>query len=390
MAAVSPVRLARVSEAGFTLVEMLVALGITTVILGATMAALADAVKATDAAGLVTGLNGSLRTGMDLMVRDLLQAGQGLPTGRVIQIPSGTGVAPIRLPGPPTTAYTYTGTSFCPPPVSPSTASLCTRITAIIPGPGRGPAVVAGQPTDMITMIGVDSAFDSVRLTGFAANSGTVTIEPGVNISDNLGADDLEAGDLLMLVKGSTSALAQVSSVALQVVTFTAGDSLLLNQTAAALDGTVGDLRATAPVDVVGPVAAGIMSTTVSRIRMISYYLDATTEPLHPRLVRRINNGDAVTFNNLLGTVVAFDIEDLDITYDMADGVTSGVRMIAADLQGGGACGAAACSPNLIRKVNVVLSGRSRIPMRGTRQFFRNRLSTQVSVRSLAFLDRYR
>jgi hypothetical protein len=64
--------------------------------------------------------------------------------------------------------------------------------------------------------------------------------------------------------------------------------------------------------------------------------------------------------------------------------------MTSADLQGTGACAPAACSPNQIRKANLMVSGRSRIPMRGTRQFFRNRLFTQVSLRSLAFVDRYR
>ena len=37
-----------------------------------------------------------------------------------------------------------------------------------------------------------------------------------------------------------------------------------------------------------------------------------------------------------------------------------------------------------------MLSARSRLPRRGTQQFFRNRLITQVSLRSLAFVDRYR
>jgi hypothetical protein len=125
---------------------------------------------------------------------------------------------------------------------------------------------------------------------------------------------------------------------------------------------------------------------------MISYYIDVVTDPQHPRLVRRINNGNAVTFDNTLGTAVSFDIDNLQITYDLADGSVNpaNVRMTDADLQGTGACAPAACSPNQIRKANLMLSGRSRNPMRGTRQFFRNRLFTQVSLRSLAFVDRYR
>ena len=146
---------------GFTLVELLSRSAITTLVLGATMGALGNAVRAADAAALITGLNDSLRNGMDLMVRDLLQGGQGLPSGRVIQIPSGTGAAAdqacrVRQPRP-------------TPTPEPSSARrrrrTCLQVTAIIPGPGRGPVVLAGQPTDMITVLAADSAFDSVRLT---------------------------------------------------------------------------------------------------------------------------------------------------------------------------------------------------------------------------------
>jgi hypothetical protein len=132
--------------------------------------------------------------------------------------------------------------------------------------------------------------------------------------------------------------------------------------------------------------------TTASRIRMISFYLDATTDPTRPRLVRRMNNGDPITFNNALGNVVAFDIENLQITYDLADGVTNptNVKMTPADIIGGTVDCPDPCSPNQIRKVNIVISGRSRSTLKNTKQYFRNQLTTQVSLRSLAFVDRYR
>ena len=78
------VRRHRRGEQGFTLVELLVTMAITTVILGATMAAMTDAIKATESATQITDMNNGLRTAMDLMVRDMLQVGQGLPGGRTI------------------------------------------------------------------------------------------------------------------------------------------------------------------------------------------------------------------------------------------------------------------------------------------------------------------
>ena len=75
-------------------------MAITTIILGTTMVAMNDAIKATDSAKQVSDLNAGLRTATDLVVRDLLQVGQGLPTGRVIGLPNGVGTTPIQLPGP--------------------------------------------------------------------------------------------------------------------------------------------------------------------------------------------------------------------------------------------------------------------------------------------------
>jgi prepilin-type N-terminal cleavage/methylation domain-containing protein len=357
-------------QAGFTMVELLVSLAITTVIMGATMAALSQATRAAETATLMSNVNGGLRTAMDLIVRDMLQAGQGLPAGRVIQIPSGIGAQPIRLPGPPNTAFVLAG---------------ATQISAVIPGPALGP-VVNGQATDIITTLQADSAFDQVRLTALPANGEGMNVDPSVDLDDGT-ADDLHPGDLIMLTKGSVSALAQVTKVAGQHVFFDPGDSLNLNQPNAEM-GTVKWIRNEPPGNPPGPFIAA----TATRIRMVSYYLDTATDPQRPRLVRRINNGHETSFDNSLGTAVAFNIENLQFTYDLADGVTNpaNVRMVAADLNGTGRCAPNDCSPNQIRKLNVLLGGRSANRLSATQQFFRNSLVTQISLRSLAFVDRYR
>ena len=79
---------------------------------------------------------------------------------------------------------------------------------------------------------------------------------------------------------------------------------------------------------------------------MITYYLDATTDPIHPRLVRRVNNGHPTTFDNTLGTAVALDAIDLQFAYDISNGAGNpgDVEMVAADLTGTGAC-----TPNAVR-----------------------------------------
>ena len=132
------------------------------------------------------------------------------------------------------------------------------------------------------------------------------------------------------------------------------------------------------------------LSTTATRVRMISYYID-NTDTLHPRLVRRINNGSPTVFDNTSGTTVAFDVDKLQISYDLADNATnpSYVKFNAADLAGGGACGVPACSVNQVRKINVTLGTRSRKPFSVSGRYFHNQLTTQISLRGMAFVNEY-
>jgi prepilin-type N-terminal cleavage/methylation domain-containing protein len=368
------------SESGFSLVELLISTAIMTVIMGVTMSALMQAMRANETATLLTSMNANLRTGMDLVVRDLLQTGQDLPVGRVIPVPSGAGSTAIKQPGPPGTAWTF--------------AAGTTQLSAVIPGPGRG-HMVNGRATDVITFLAADSSFSNVDLDDITDTTMRVKMPctapavcNGINITDG-GADDLVSGQLIMLVKGSVSTLVQITGLSGQTATFANGDSLGLNQSTT----TTGSLRALnlAAPPLATSAAAARDQTQASRIRMITYYIDATTNPARPALVRRMNNGHPTTFNNNLGTVVAFDVENLIVSYDIANGATNPahVRMTATDLTAAGACAPDPCSMNQIRKVNVTLVGRSNTRFRTTKSYLHNALSSQVSLRSLSFVDKY-
>jgi type II secretory pathway pseudopilin PulG len=379
----------RTGAAGFSLIELLVSMGVTVVIMGTVMQTMSSAIRANQQTLLMTGMNANLRTGMDLMTRDLLQTGQGMPSGGVILIPSGAGSSQIKLPGPPGTNYRSVVGDL--------------DMSGVTPGPGLGP-VINGVATDMITVLEADSAFDHKSLSALAANGSSMTVsrpQPDGSTCDisNGGPDDVLPGQLILLTKGSAAALVEVTSVnGDQTAFFATGDSLNLNQPAAAA-GNITALLATAPPDVLCTAncqpalpATQYLPTQATRIRMISYYLDATTVPTRPRLVRRMNNGNPLVFDNTLGNVVAFDVEGMLITYDINDGATnpSGVRFNAADLAGTGSCSPNPCNMNQIRKVNATVTGRSPIVSQTSGQFFRNSLSTEVALRSLAFVDRYR
>jgi hypothetical protein len=368
-------------SAGFSLVEVTVSMGITVAVLGATMAALTGAIRTNETAVFVTGMNHGLRTSMDLVVKDLLQVGSGLPTGHVVLIPSGTGALQVRRPGPPV-GPNGANTAYLTDAGDPD-------MSAVLPGPGLGP-VVNGVATDIVTTLAADSTFHDVALAARAADGSSITVAPSVNIAT--GQDRVLPGQLIMLEKGSTAVLLQVTSVdaASRRINFAVNDSMRLNQPSAASGGAAA-LNAAAPAPDTVPIApATTLSTTATRIRMISYYLDAR-DPAHARLVRRVNNGHQTTFDNTLGTAVAFDLVNLQFTYDLADGLTnpSSVRFTAADLAGTGACAPNPCNVNQIRKINVMLTGRSRGKSAPTGRFLYNTLTSQVSLRGMSFVNEY-
>jgi hypothetical protein len=352
---------------GYSLVELIIAMGLTTAIMGAALAGLGDAMRTNDAVVRITTVNNGLRAAMDLMVRDLLQAGSGLPKGHVILIPTGAGL--IRRPGPPGTAFTL--------------ASGELHIPAVIPGTGMGP-VINGRATDMITILTADNNFTDVDVSAVTATS--VTVVSGVNIGS--GVDRVIQGQLMMVRKLSASTLLQVTAVnpTSRVITFASGDSLNLNQPGTLIPGNLQELSQAAPTG-----SAGAALTSITRIRMISYYLDDTSTQGRPRLTRRINNGDHINFDNELGTAVAFDVEDLRFSYDLNDGATNlgGVAFSSADLDGSGACTPDPCSPTQIRKINVSLSGRSSNIATAQARTFRNTLTSQVALRGMALVNRY-
>lgn len=356
----------RSSAAGYTLLELLVSMGIMTIVMAATLGGLSNAMKANDAVLNQAGMNASIRAGMDLMVRDMLQVGSGLPPGHVILIPSGAGATPVRLPGPPGTNLTLNAGDL--------------DIGAVVPLPGAGPTV-AGVATDVIVTLTADNSFLNVPIT--AATASTVTIGAGPNLTS--GPDIVVPGQLMMLMKGSVTTLVQVTAVntSTRVLTFADNDSLNLNQSAAAA-GNLPALNAADPANTPSAV-------NISRIRMISYYVDATTDPSHPRLVRRVNNGHQTTFDNTLGNAVALDIENLQFAFDLvATGNPANVKMTASDRAGTGRCNPDPCMEAQIRKVNIALTGRSQNANNGANRAFRNTLVSQVSFRGLAFVDRYR
>jgi hypothetical protein len=104
---------------------------------------------------------------------------------------------------------------------------------------------------------------------------------------------------------------------------------------------------------------------------MVTYYLRFGADGV-PQLVRRANYGAE--------RVIAMGVENLQMTFDLVNGATNPTNVDTFD---------ADTAEGQIRKVNLYMAGRSREVDVASGHPLRTSLSTQVSLRSLAFVSRY-
>jgi prepilin-type N-terminal cleavage/methylation domain-containing protein len=338
----------RKSDAGFTLPEVLIASVLTLIVLGAVIQAFSSSMGLVRTTRIISETNESLQAGMSLMVRDFIQTGQGVPQGG-IPIPSGAGATPVNRPGPIGAGLTFPAT--------------WTAVPAVSPGGGLGPTVL-GRQTDLATVLYADPTLQLNQwpLTNIAADGSSMTVDNRTPIT---GTDGIKVGDIIMFTNAMGNAMQMVTRVSGgQTVFFDAGDPLNLNQATTATQGTVLNLQS-------GPGA--YPPTTAQRINMITFYVDTVTDPSLPRLVRQLGAGQPLA--------IAMGVENVQFTYDLVDGTTNPTNVETP---------APPYSANQIRKANLFLSGRSLDADTQSGQYVRNSLATEVGLRSLSFVDRYR
>jgi prepilin-type N-terminal cleavage/methylation domain-containing protein len=370
-------------DAGFSLLEMLVAILITLVVLALALGTLTQGFRAAEGVTLVADMEENLRAGMTFLVRDLLEAGEGIPTGG-IPIPATmnaatppVNTAPLtKRPGP------------CPPPCAAALTFPNTYSTwpGVAPAPGLVPANAVGNPngilvgpnpSDLINIVYADTTLPlNVNPINSAANptcpgtinvagsTVTITFAPACT-KINSGNVSVTAGNLIMLSNARGYAILTVTTanVAGDSLTFAAGDAFGLNGTAAA-QGTIAQLQT-------GPNA--FPPTSATRIWMITYYIDNLTDPTRPQLMRQVNFGPAQSVGQVL--------EDLQISYDLSNGSPTPPVNVKQPVFPD--------SPSEIRKVNLYLAGRSDGRFAQSGQFFRQNLLTQVTLRAMAYIPKY-
>ncbi len=333
---------------GFTLVELVLAMGLATVVLGGALALTSQTIGLSDMVSQRSDMQQNGRVAMNMMARDASLAGTGFPASG-IQLPSGSGSQDSQF------ACDEAGGCYI-------TNNVYTdeRLYATWPGDSGGPTI-NGVATDVITLVYDDttSDFDEYVLTSIDSSGKKIYFDPATTPAWDDAVVGLKVGDVVLVSNINGIAVATVTQLHDDHIHLDPGsnDPLDFNQQGIATFGTV--------ESILGP------PTSARRIFIITYYID-NSDPDIPLLMRQVNAFPPMA--------VAEYVENLQVTYDIYDENTS---VATADL------GDAGSVPNQIRKTNIMLTVRSPGETLMEHDFQRITLTTSVGPRNLTYRDRY-
>ncbi len=275
------------SQAGFSLLEVTVALGIMMIVAGAAFSLMRDSMKVAVATYELTDAQENLRNSHEYLNRDLTNAGDGLLNINNLRVPQNfvsnyLTRTPITDPAVP--VVLNLGVLTADNNVPTSTAVLGTTTT------------VRATPllTDRITMLAVDTQFVPIDLLPAAINStGSIITVSAADISR------FAVGEVYFLtssVGGTFGTITAIDTVNRRL-TFANGDSIGLN-----LTGTNGHIRTIS--------GAGTLNTSLQRMQIIHYFVDS-----NGLLVRRVFGVRGAAYTD---SVIAEHIVSLQFRYVLA------------------------------------------------------------------------
>jgi len=382
-------------EDGFTITELMVSMAITLIVTSAALTTFQNAVQINDSASQLADANQNLRAGTNTLIRDLLMAGR-IIGAEGVSMPSGAGVKNFNRPGPTGATLTF------PLIVDDDTTKNLPSITT---GYQLGPTI-NGSQTDVVTLLTIDE-FSPFITTPPPSPSVSPTIEgtlsaDGTNVtllatSPWLVADSvndtvpLQVGDLVFMKGPNGNALQTVTKMDSTHIYFETGstnDWFNFNQNAAPVR-PMAILKGTTDT-----TSAWTAKVTLFRALMITYYVDNVTKPGTPRLTRVVNHCAGASAS-CPGSIfdpqaLAGVVEDLDLSYDLVDGVNNPTNVASLPYTVGLIPNQVTYTSNQIRKVNIHVGVRSEVWSKPAMDYVRNHISTAVDVRSLASVDRYK
>ncbi len=380
-------------EKGFSLLEMAIALGLGTLVLGAAVQIYTQGVGATWTATQRSEMQQDFRAVSNMLTKDLSMAGAGLGYGVAIALPSTSSpVYGCASPSGATVCYINGGSVAYP------TQGTTSYLYGLIPGYQKGPAFgpYSGL-SDVVTAVYTDSTFYLNCYTASITSTTVVTFTLPSTTSPNCTApggqsnaqavnytvNGLTAGDLVLFTFGTTNIVAEVTAASASTATFASGDPLNMNQ------------ASTVPNSLASKYVAPAGTTTgyASRLLVISYYIDSTVSP--PRLMRQVSGHAPMP--------LADNIVYLRFTYDLFNDSTASQAVqcnnpgVAGDTcVYGSDTSPTVLLPNQITKINIAHMAMSSM-MAGSNQLSSTQggyqgldLETSVSARNLTYENDYK
>jgi Tfp pilus assembly protein PilW len=341
------------SSRGSSVLELVMSTLLTGVVLLAGGALFGPAIDVSHMVMQRASMQQSARSAVDVMSRELRLAGNGIPGGG-IQLPAGTGSVSSKF-------ACDSGQCYQTNPVTnPDNEYSSARLYALTTGDDKG-AVVNGITTDIVTIAYRDpnSNLDEYPLTEVSVSGNQIRFDTSTSPAYDDPVTGVKSGDILLLCNMNGCAAGAVTNVqAVNGYVDLGADPLNMNQSAAAF-GNISSLM--------NPAS----ETRAFRILVVTYYIDASN-PDALRLMRQVNAHPS--------QVAAFNVEDLQMSYDIFDQNSSTVTNDLSDAGG---------TPNQIRKINMSVGARSPGESLFQRGYERLILTTSVSPRNLRYRDLY-
>jgi Tfp pilus assembly protein PilW len=359
----------------------MVAMALSLLLLGMAFTLVQQLNTTADFVGSMSDVNENLRAGLNMVSRDLSQAGENIPVGG-LPVPSGGTATAINRPGP--GALTFPATGYIP---------------VLTPGYGLGPTQGSGvgmYETDIVNIVTVNqsSLFNQTAVNTttspptIAPTSATITVATAA-------AGYVQPGQLIMLEDPNGSCLLAVSSVntTTGVITFNhpdnTNDLLGVNQfptlsgtgaiTAGPTSGTILQLE-TATTKNGTTTYAWPSLLTAYPVSMVTYYLNTLTP--QRSLVRLATMGTGSCALVSCTQVVALGINVMTISYSCAP-PTSPCSPPAADPTRSPA------NPNSVRKVVLTMIAETDHLNLGNGQWYSRSLTNSLTIQNLDYSNKY-
>jgi type II secretory pathway pseudopilin PulG len=383
------------SAAGFSLVELLTAMALSLLMFAMTFVLVQQLDNTADVVGSMSDVNQNLRAAVNMVSRDLSQAGENIPLGG-IPLPYGGTATSIKRP--------YPSTSTFPTPLSGSALYM----PVLIAGNGLGPSQGSGSTaisTDVVSLIGVNqsSSFNQTVVSTTSPNQPTFSSTSATITVSTTAAGYVSPGQLVMLRNANASCLLAVSSVntTTGVITFahadTTNDLMGVNQfptvsgttgaiTSGPTSGTILQLE-TATVNSGKTTYAWPTTLTAYPISMMTYYVDSSTPERN--LVKLTSMGTNACAAVSCTNVVALGIDVMQVYYSLSppatlNGVTSDPTEnpwpTTTDNTN---------TPNDIRKVVLNIVGETNHKNFANSQWYSKEIRNSVTVQNLDFYNKY-